>query len=85
MKRGIMPSEFLPVSKQEMLDRGINQLDFIYISGDAYVDHPSFGPAIISRTLQLHGFTVGMIAQPDWKDKASIQLFGERNTSSTKQ
>ncbi len=72
-----MPSEFLPVSKQEMLDRGINQLDFIYISGDAYVDHPSFGPAIISRTLQLHGFTVGMIAQPDWKDKASIQLFGE--------
>ena len=72
-----MSLKFLPVSKQEMLDRGIEQLDFIYISGDAYVDHPSFGPAIISRTLELHGFTVGMIAQPDWKNKESIQIFGE--------
>ena len=55
---------FLPVSKEDMAVRGIEQLDFVYISGDAYVDHPSFGTAIISRILEANGFTVGIIAQP---------------------
>ena len=72
-----MPLQFLPVSKQDMIDRGIEQLDFVYISGDAYVDHPSFGHAIISRMLQAHGYSVGIIAQPDWKDKTSITVLGE--------
>lgn len=56
---------FMPISKKDMQDRGIEQLDFVYIIGDAYVDHPSFGVAIISRLLEYHGYTVGIIAQPD--------------------
>ena len=55
----------------------ITQLDFVYVIGDAYVDHPSFGHAIISRILQLHGYTVGIISQPDWQDKDSISILGE--------
>ena len=68
---------FLPVCKKDMLERGWEQLDFVYVSGDAYVDHPSFGPAIIMRTLEAHGYKVGIIAQPDWKDKTSIMEYGE--------
>ena len=68
---------FLPVSKKECEERKIHQLDFVYVIGDAYVDHSSFGPAIISRVLQSHGYTVGIISQPDWKDEKSIQEFGE--------
>ncbi len=68
---------FLPVSKKDMENRGIDQLDFVYIIGDAYVDHPSFGPAIISRVLEDAGFTVGIIPQPDWKDDSSIKVLGE--------
>lgn len=68
---------FLPVTKQDMLERGINQLDFVYISGDAYVDHPSFGTAIISRVLESEGFTVGIIPQPNFKNPKSIDVFGE--------
>lgn len=60
-----------------MEEQGIRQLDFVYISGDAYVDHPSFGTAIITRLLQSRGYTVGIIAQPDWRDDASIREFGE--------
>ena len=67
---------FLPIDKQDMETRGIDQLDFVYVSGDAYVDHPSFGPAIISRILESRGYSVGMIAQPDWKDKNSISVLG---------
>lgn len=59
-----------------MLARGIEQLDFVYIIGDAYVDHPSFGHAIISRVLESHGYTVGIISQPDWKDEKSISVLG---------
>ncbi len=70
-------SDFLPISKQEMLDRGWTEVDFVYVLGDAYVDHPSFGPAIISRVLEAHGFTVGIIAQPDWKRDDSIDVFGK--------
>lgn len=67
---------FLPISRQDMEERGIEQLDFVYITGDAYVDHPSFGHAIISRVLEAHGYTVGIIAQPDWKDEDSICILG---------
>ena len=68
---------FLPVNRKEMQERGISQLDFVYVCGDAYVDHPSFGAAIISRVLQSRGYTVGMLCQPDWRDPASIEEFGE--------
>ena len=71
-----MSNGFLPISKQDMIDEGIEQLDFVYVCGDAYVDHPSFGHAIIARLLQAHGYTVGIIAQPDWKEKESIQVLG---------
>lgn len=67
---------FLPICKQDMEDRGIEQLDFVYVIGDAYVDHPSFGHAIISRVLTAHGYTVGIISQPDWKDEDSIRVLG---------
>ena len=69
--------QFLPVSKKDMKERGITQLDFVYVCGDAYVDHPSFGAAIICRILELHGYSVGIIAQPDWKDDNSINILGE--------
>ena len=69
--------DFLPISKKDMKKRGWDQLDFVYISGDAYVDHPSFGHAIITRILESRGFKVGIIAQPDWKDKDSISVLGE--------
>ncbi len=67
---------FLPITKQEMLDRGWTQCDFVYIIGDAYVDHPSFGHAIISRCLEAHGYSVGIISQPDWKNPKSVTTFG---------
>ena len=68
--------EFLPITKQEMLERGIAQPDFVYVIGDAYVDHPSFGHAIISRILENHGYSVVIISQPDWKNPKSIDVFG---------
>ena len=70
-------SKFLPVNKHEMLERGWDYVDFVYIIGDAYVDHPSFGHAIISRVLESRGYRVGIISQPDWKKPESIQIFGE--------
>ena len=68
--------EFLPITKQEMLERGIAQPDFVYVIGDAYVDHPSFGHAIISRILENHGYSVVIISQPDWRNPKSIDIFG---------
>ena len=70
-------NKFLPISKKDLKERGIGQLDFVYICGDAYVDHPSFGAAIICRILELHGYSVGIIPQPDWKDDNSINALGE--------
>ena len=67
---------FLPTTMEEVQELGIEQLDFIYVSGDAYVDHPSFGPAIITRVLHAHGYHVGIIAQPDWKNDDSITVLG---------
>ena len=72
-----MKNKFLPICKKDMDERGIQQLDFVYVIGDAYVDHPSFGHAIISRVLEAHGYTVGIISQPDWKDDHSISILGE--------
>lgn len=60
-----------------MIERNIEQFDFVYVIGDAYVDHPSFGHAIISRLLEAHGYSVGIISQPDWKEKDSIAIYGE--------
>ena len=72
-----MEHDFLPVCRADMERRGIAQFDFVYVIGDAYVDHPSFGHAIISRLLEAHGYTVGIISQPDWKEKGSIAIYGE--------
>ncbi|MBQ9002236.1 MAG: YgiQ family radical SAM protein [Eggerthellaceae bacterium] len=68
---------FLPMDRREMEERGWDALDFAYVCGDAYVDHPSFGCAIIARLLEANGYRVGIIAQPDWRDPASIAEFGE--------
>ena len=72
-----MIKDFLPVSRSDMEKRGWEQCDFVYITGDAYVDHSSFGHAIISRVLESFGYKVGIIPQPDWKDKDSITLLGK--------
>ena len=72
-----MSGRFLPVSKKDMEERGWDAVDFVYVSGDAYVDHPSFGHAIITRLLEAHGYRIGIIAQPDWREADSIALFGE--------
>ena len=68
--------EFLPISKKDMDARGWTQCDFVYIIGDAYVDHPSFGHAIISRVLENAGYKVGILSQPDWKKPESITALG---------
>ncbi|MBE7064786.1 MAG: YgiQ family radical SAM protein [Ruminococcaceae bacterium] len=71
-----MLNEFLPINAEDMKERGWDEVDFVYVIGDAYVDHPSFGHAIISRMLDAHGYKVGIISQPDWKDKNSVKVFG---------
>ena len=71
-----MQKDYLPISREDMERRGWEQCDFVSVSGDAYVDHPSFGTAIISRVLESRGFKVGIIAQPDWRDKRSVQVLG---------
>ena len=68
---------FLPVSRADMDARGWDQCDFVYICGDAYVDHPSFGMSIVSRELEAHGYKVSIICQPDWHDPESIAALGE--------
>ena len=72
-----MIHDYLPVCREDMDRRGWDACDFVYVSGDAYVDHPSFGPAIISRLLEARGYKVGIIAQPDWKNPESIQILGK--------
>ncbi|MGN0436485.1 MAG: YgiQ family radical SAM protein [Wujia sp.] len=67
---------FLPLNRAEMEERGWQQADFVYVIGDAYVDHPSFGPAIISRILELYGYKVAIISQPDWRNADSIDIYG---------
>lgn len=70
-------TDWLPISKKDMKKRGWTQCDFVFIIGDAYVDHSSFGHAVISRHLEAHGYKVGIISQPDWKDEKSIGVLGE--------
>ncbi len=69
-------NEFLPVCREDMEQRGIEQLDFICITGDSYVDHPSFGVSIISRVIEAEGYTVGIIAQPDWRSQKDFTKLG---------
>lgn len=69
--------DFLPITPEDVKKRGWERPDFVFVIGDAYVDHSSFGPAIISRVLESHGFKVAIISQPDWKDERSIMTFGE--------
>ena len=70
-------SGFLPLSRREMDERGWEQPDFVYVVGDAYVDHSSFGMAIISRILEANGYKVALICQPDWRDPLSVTIYGE--------
>lgn len=72
----MLMNDFLPISKQEALKRGWDEVDFVYVTGDAYVDHPSFGPAIITRVLENLGYTVGIISQPDWHSDEAFREFG---------
>ncbi|MGN0152503.1 MAG: YgiQ family radical SAM protein [Wujia sp.] len=69
-------NRFLPLNAEELREKGWQQPDFVYVIGDAYVDHPSFGHAIISRVLELYGYKVAIISQPDWKDDKSIAIYG---------
>ena len=70
-------SEFLPTTLEEIQQRGWEQIDFLFISGDAYVDHPSFGPAVICRVLESKGYKVAMLSQPDWKAEKSLTALGK--------
>lgn len=77
MKDSENKSLFPVMSREEMIDRGWESVDFVYVTGDAYVDHPSFGTAVIARVLEANGYSVGIIAQPDWHNPESIAEFGE--------
>ncbi|MBQ4542716.1 MAG: YgiQ family radical SAM protein, partial [Clostridia bacterium] len=70
-------NKFLPICKEDLEQLNISQLDFVYVVGDAYVDHPSFGCAIISRVLENAGYTVGIIAQPNWRDTVDFKKLGK--------
>ena len=72
-----MNQYFLPVCKEDMEERGWEQLDFLFISGDAYVDHPSFAPAVICRVLEAAGYKVAVLPQPDWRDTRSFEAMGK--------
>ena len=72
-----MENRFLPICREDMEARGWDRVDFVYVTGDAYVDHPSFGHAVITRILESHGYKIGIISQPDWKDKDSVTIYDE--------
>lgn len=69
--------QFLPITAEEIAQRGWEQLDFLFISGDAYVDHPSFGPAVICRVLEAHGYRVALLCQPDWQKEENFAALGK--------
>ena len=75
----MLGTEFLPISRAEVEARGWDRPDFVYITGDAYVDHPSFGVAIISRVLEAAGYRVAILAQPNWKTLDDVKRFGKPN------
>ena len=74
--RAAMERDFLPISREDLLQRGWYYYDFLLITGDAYVDHPSFGTAIISRVLEAEGYRVAILPQPDWRDPAAFTALG---------
>jgi uncharacterized radical SAM protein YgiQ len=76
LKRGKYPHPFLPTTREDMRARGWDELDIIIVSGDAYVDHPAFGPVLIARFLEARGFRVGMLAQPDWRSADPFRALG---------
>lgn len=69
--------EFLPISQEDINARGWEQIDFLFISGDAYVDHPSFGPAVICRVLEAQGYKVALLCQPDWRNLKNFEVLGK--------
>lgn len=71
---------FLPMDAKEMRDRGWNEVDFIYVCGDSYVDHPSFGAAIITRVLEDCGYKTAFLAQPNWKNDDDFTQFGNQGS-----
>ena len=77
MKQNKIINDFMPVAKEELSERGIEELDFVFVSGDAYVDHPSFAVALLGRLLEKNGYTVGVIPQPNWKDVESFKVLGK--------
>lgn len=68
---------FLPINREDMKKRGWNEVDFVFVTGDAYVDHPTFGAAILSRLLESRGYRVAVLAQPNWKDNFDFTKFGK--------
>ena len=72
-----MDNKFLPVTMEECEELGWDRPDFVYVSGDAYVDHPSFGPAIITRVLESKGYRIAMLAQPDYRSADDFRRFGK--------
>ena len=76
LDKHIPKTSALPATRDEMLERGWTELDVLIVTGDAYVDHPSFGAAVIARVLEAEGLRVGVVAQPDWRTPASLQLMG---------
>ena len=76
-EKNLNSSDFLPVSSQDLIERNIDQVDFVFVSGDAYVDHPSFAAALLGRLLETNGYTVGILAQPDWKNVEEFRKFGQ--------
>lgn len=72
----IKRDRFLPVSREDLAERGWDEYDFLVITGDAYVDHPTFGPAIISRLLESEGYRVAILAQPDWRRVSAFTQLG---------
>ncbi len=67
---------FLPITAEEVKERGWDGVDFVYVSGDAYVDHPSFGAAIITRVMEAEGYRVAFLSQPDWRKNDDFLRFG---------
>ena len=80
-----MRQGFLPVTREEMKERGWERPDFVYITGDAYVDHPSFGPTIIGRVLEAEGYRVAILAQPDWRTPESFTALGQIGRASCRE
>ena len=71
-----MAKNYVPVCKVDLIERGIEEVDFVFVSGDGYVDHPSFAAALLCRLLEANGYTVGLLAQPDWKNVEAFKEFG---------